>query len=153
MGSVLCQITYRLLHFSHMERPVISKSQCFLAVCKCSRLCVNFGVGTFRVRTYFWPNLNPPLEHLIKVVLKCMIKGENLDCKMLSVMMRHLNISNVFWNRISLDLIVNLFCPFNFEETIHCRRKEIVSGGGEHDKEKFVELLYFLRLQKQFLEK
>ena len=33
-----------------------------------------------------------------------MVKGENLDCKMLSVMMRHLNISNVFWNRISLDL-------------------------------------------------
>ena len=30
---------------------------------------MNFGVGTFRVRTYFWPNLNPPLEHLIKVVL------------------------------------------------------------------------------------
>ena len=30
---------------------------------------MNFGVGTFRVRIYFWPNLNPPLEHLIKVVL------------------------------------------------------------------------------------
>ena len=30
---------------------------------------MNFGVGTFRVRTYFWPNLNPSLEHLIKVVL------------------------------------------------------------------------------------
>ena len=33
----------------------------------------------------------------------------------------------------------------------HCRRKEIVSGG--HDKEKFVERHYFLRLQKQFPEK
>ena len=30
-----------------------------------------------------------------------MIKGENLDCKMLSVMMRHLNISNVFLELMS----------------------------------------------------
>ena len=34
---------------------------------------------------------------------------------------------------------------------MHCRRKEIVSGG--HEKEKFFEQHYFLRLQKQFLEK
>ena len=33
----------------------------------------------------------------------------------------------------------------------HCRRKEIVSEG--HDKEIFFEPHYFLRLQKQFLEK
>ena len=35
-----------------------------------------------------------------------MHKGENLDCKMLSVMMKHLNILKYFffWNRISLDL-------------------------------------------------
>ena len=37
-----------------------------------------------------------------------MIKGENLDCKMLSVMMRHLNISNVF-------LEPNLFGPELFK--------------------------------------
>ena len=34
---------------------------------------MKFGVGIFRVRTYFWPNLNPPLEHLTKVVLKCFV--------------------------------------------------------------------------------
>ena len=34
-----------------------------------------------------------------------MHKGEDLDCKVLSVIMRHLNISIIFlWNRISLDL-------------------------------------------------
>ena len=31
-----------------------------------------------------------------------MHKGEDLNCKVLSVMMRHLNV--FFWNRISLDL-------------------------------------------------
>ena len=39
----------------------------FLAVCKCSRLCVNLPLGTFRLHI---PNLNPMLEHLMKVVLK-----------------------------------------------------------------------------------
>ena len=36
-----------------------------------------------------------------------MIKGENLDCKMLSVMMRHLNISNDFLelNRFGPELL------------------------------------------------
>ena len=33
-----------------------------------------------------------------------MHKGEDLDGKVLSVMMRHLNILKYFWNRISLDL-------------------------------------------------
>ena len=35
-----------------------------------------------------------------------MHKGEDLDCKVLSVMKRHLNILEIlfFWNRISLDL-------------------------------------------------
>ena len=39
-----------------------------------------------------------------------MHKGEDLDCKVLSVMMRHANILKysgeifLFWNRISLDL-------------------------------------------------
>ena len=36
-------------------------------------------------------------------------------------------------------------------ETIHYRRKEIVSGG--HDKENVFERHYFLRLQQQFPEK
>ena len=37
---------------------------------------------------------------------------------------------------------------------LHCRRKEIVSGGGEgHDKENFFERHYFLRLQKPFSRK
>ena len=30
---------------------------------------MNFRVGTFQGHVHFWPNLNPPLEHLIKVVL------------------------------------------------------------------------------------
>ena len=35
-----------------------------------------------------------------------MHKGEDLDCKVLAVMMRHLNYLEIFffWNRISLDL-------------------------------------------------
>ena len=35
-----------------------------------------------------------------------MHKGEDLDCKVLSVMMRHLNILKYFffWNRMSLNL-------------------------------------------------
>ena len=34
-----------------------------------------------------------------------MHKGEDLDCKVLCVKMRHLNIlKHFFWNRISLDL-------------------------------------------------
>ena len=35
----------------------------------------------------------------------------------------------------------------------HYCKKEIVSGGGGHDKENFFERHYFLRLQKQFPEK
>ena len=65
--------------FVHGETCNQQESMIFLAVCKCSRLCVNFGVGTSRVRTYFWPNLNPPLEHLIKVVLiaqKLLLRGK-----------------------------------------------------------------------------
>ena len=49
MGSDLCQIPCSLLHFSYMERPLISKSQLFLAFCKCSMLYVNFQVGTFQM--------------------------------------------------------------------------------------------------------
>ena len=39
-----------------------------------------------------------------------MHKGEGLDCKVLSVLMRHLNILKYFffWNRISLDLNYSL---------------------------------------------
>ena len=48
--------------------PFISKNQRFLAACKCSRFFVKFHVGTFRSRIPFWPNLNSPLEHVIKVV-------------------------------------------------------------------------------------
>ena len=36
----------------------------FLAVCKCSRLCVNFHVGIFLVHIHLWPYLNSLLEHL-----------------------------------------------------------------------------------------
>ena len=40
-----------------------------LAVFKCSRLCVNFHVGTFRMHTRLLANFNSPPEHVIKVVL------------------------------------------------------------------------------------
>ena len=44
-----CMLDYlQMDYFSYMERPLISKNQVFLAVCKCSRLCANFRVGTFR---------------------------------------------------------------------------------------------------------
>ena len=46
-----------------------AESMIFLVVYKCIRSCVNFHVGTFRVRISFWPNLHSPLEHLMKVVL------------------------------------------------------------------------------------
>ena len=57
--------------FIHGKTFNKQESMIFLAVCKSSTLCVYFHVGTFRVHLYFWPNLNFPLEYLMKVVLTC----------------------------------------------------------------------------------
>ena len=51
--------------------------------------------------------------------------------------------------KIYKQLFLGLVLNFN---SLHYRRKEIVSGRG-HDKENFFERHYFLKLQKQFSEK
>ena len=56
--------------FVHGETLNQQESIVFLAVYKCSKLCVNFHVCTFQLRIHFWRNLNSPLEHVMKVVLK-----------------------------------------------------------------------------------
>ena len=52
-------------------KPLISRINEFLVVCKCSRLCVNFHVSIvhFKCMPHFWPNLNFLLRHLIVFVL------------------------------------------------------------------------------------
>ena len=48
--SVLCQLlSYKNIDFSYMERPTVRKNQRCLAVCKCSRLCMNFRAIAFGV--------------------------------------------------------------------------------------------------------
>ena len=54
--------------FVHGETFNQQESVIFWQFASVGRLCVNFHVGTFRVREHFWPNLNFSFEHLTKVV-------------------------------------------------------------------------------------
>ena len=66
---------------------------------------MNFHVGTFRLHTHFWPNLNFPLERLMKFVLTVSCPqtqtsdGEKLNNDALcGVSLNHLSGVELIWD-------------------------------------------------------